>query len=178
MYLETKLFIICRYLSAVQHERAPRTSHYKQGTQQSQIPEKPLKRKHADTEDIENDPRQIKITTKKEKYRQDSPSSPNSPYLTSHENFPMDKRFIVRSSDVKDLTPVSIATNLSPPPTPQYGNHPFVYMASPEMIYDSAVRILYMTVKWVRNIPTFLDLPFRDQAILLEESWSELFILR
>ena len=34
-----------------------------------------------------------------------------------------------------------------------------------------------MSVKWARNIPSFLQLPFRDQAILLEESWSELFIL-
>lgn len=34
-----------------------------------------------------------------------------------------------------------------------------------------------MSVKWARNIPSFLQLPFRDQAILLEESWSDLFIL-
>ena len=34
-----------------------------------------------------------------------------------------------------------------------------------------------MSVTWARNIPTFLDLPFRDQAILLEEGWSELFVL-
>ena len=52
-----------------------------------------------------------------------------------------------------------------------------MYLGSPEMLHESAVRILFMTVKWVRNIPTFFDLPFRDQAILLEEGWSELFIL-
>ncbi|XP_067056221.1 nuclear receptor subfamily 2 group E member 1-like [Acropora muricata] len=52
-----------------------------------------------------------------------------------------------------------------------------VYPHSPETLYESAVHLLYMSVTWARNIPTFLDLPFRDQAILLEEGWSELFVL-
>lgn len=46
-----------------------------------------------------------------------------------------------------------------------------------EATYESAAKILFMSIKWARNIPSFLALPFRDQAILLEESWSELFIL-
>ncbi|XP_068733249.1 nuclear receptor subfamily 2 group E member 1-like isoform X1 [Montipora capricornis] len=54
---------------------------------------------------------------------------------------------------------------------------PMVYPHSPETLYESAVQLLYMSVTWARNIPTFLDLPFRDQAILLEEGWSELFVL-
>ncbi|KAL4219654.1 hypothetical protein ACF0H5_022226 [Mactra antiquata] len=46
-----------------------------------------------------------------------------------------------------------------------------------EATYETAAKILFMSIKWARNIPSFLALPFRDQAILLEESWSELFIL-
>ena len=46
-----------------------------------------------------------------------------------------------------------------------------------ENIYETAARLLFMSVKWARNIPSFLQLPFRDQAILLEESWCELFVL-
>ncbi|XP_050395148.1 nuclear receptor subfamily 2 group E member 1-like [Patella vulgata] len=46
-----------------------------------------------------------------------------------------------------------------------------------ENVFETAARLLFMSVKWARNIPSFLQLPFRDQAILLEESWSELFIL-
>ncbi|XP_070531925.1 nuclear receptor subfamily 2 group E member 1-like isoform X2 [Ptychodera flava] len=46
-----------------------------------------------------------------------------------------------------------------------------------ETIYEAAARLLFMTVKWARNIPSFLTLPFRDQAILLEEAWNELFLL-
>lgn len=140
----------------MQHERAPRTSHYKQQTNKS------LKRKHAlvEQDDIENEPA----------------------YQASKELFEKDATFLkngfLAKSTGKEMTPVTIATNLTPPSTPQFNNGSFVYMATPEMIYESAIRVLYMTVKWVRNIPTFLDLPFRDQAILLEEGWSELFILR
>lgn len=68
-------------------------------------------------------------------------------------------------------------------PSPNQGKEengegpPMVYQPSPETLYESAVQLLYMSVTWARNIPTFLDLPFRDQAILLEEGWSELFVL-
>lgn len=44
-------------------------------------------------------------------------------------------------------------------------------------LYDSSIQLLYMSVSWARGIPMFLDLPFRDQAILLEEAWCELFLL-
>ncbi|XP_074110502.1 nuclear receptor subfamily 2 group E member 1 [Cotesia typhae] len=46
-----------------------------------------------------------------------------------------------------------------------------------ENVYESAARLLFLAVKWARSIPSFLELSYRDQAILLEESWSELFVL-
>lgn len=36
---------------------------------------------------------------------------------------------------------------------------------------------MFMAVRWARNIPSFGNLPFSDQVILLEEGWRELFIL-
>ena len=63
---------------------------------------------------------------------------------------------------------------LTPPHTPK---SPPLLPKTPEALYDLSVRILYSTITWARNIPTFLDLPFRDQALLLEESWVELFLL-
>lgn len=150
------MLIFLYIYTAVQHERAPRTSHYKQSISQQQA-NKSLKRKHSlEQEDIENEPA----------------------YQTHKEHYEQDATFLLKRGSSKEMTPVTIATNLSPPPTPQYSSTGFTYMASPEMIYESAIKVLYMTVKWVRNIPTFLDLPLRDQAILLEEGWSELFILR
>lgn len=47
----------------------------------------------------------------------------------------------------------------------------------PESIYESAAKLLFLTVKWARSIPSFLQLSFNDQSILLEDSWSELFVL-
>ncbi|NXY26244.1 NR2E3 protein, partial [Atrichornis clamosus] len=49
--------------------------------------------------------------------------------------------------------------------------------ASPENIYETSARLLFMAVKWAKNLPVFSNLPFRDQVILLEEAWSELFLL-
>ncbi|CAE1271181.1 NR2E3 [Acanthosepion pharaonis] len=55
--------------------------------------------------------------------------------------------------------------------------HFYVNSNGVENVYETAARLLFMSVKWARNIPSFLQQPFRDQAILLEESWSELFVL-
>ncbi|KGL80134.1 Photoreceptor-specific nuclear receptor [Tinamus guttatus] len=48
---------------------------------------------------------------------------------------------------------------------------------SPENVYETSARLLFMAVKWAKNLPVFSNLPFRDQVILLEEAWSELFLL-
>ncbi|XP_012674191.2 photoreceptor-specific nuclear receptor [Clupea harengus] len=49
--------------------------------------------------------------------------------------------------------------------------------SSPESVYETSARLLFMSVKWAKNLPVFSHLPFRDQVILLEEAWSELFLL-
>ncbi|XP_023245725.1 nuclear receptor subfamily 2 group E member 1-like [Copidosoma floridanum] len=46
-----------------------------------------------------------------------------------------------------------------------------------ENVYEFAAKLLFLAVKWPRSISSFLQLPYRDQAILLEESWCELFVL-
>lgn len=49
--------------------------------------------------------------------------------------------------------------------------------AAVEQLHETAARLLFASVRWARSLPSFLQLAFRDQAILLEESWSELFLL-
>ncbi|KAL4641972.1 photoreceptor-specific nuclear receptor-like [Arapaima gigas] len=49
--------------------------------------------------------------------------------------------------------------------------------SSTENVYETSARLLFMSVKWAKNLPVFSNLPFRDQVILLEEAWSELFLL-
>ncbi|KAL1490404.1 hypothetical protein ABEB36_013109 [Hypothenemus hampei] len=46
-----------------------------------------------------------------------------------------------------------------------------------ENIYESAAKLLFLAIKWAKTIPSFLRLSLRDQSILLEESWSDLFVL-
>ncbi|KAK9891228.1 hypothetical protein WA026_013543 [Henosepilachna vigintioctopunctata] len=52
-----------------------------------------------------------------------------------------------------------------------------IYPGAHETIYETSARLLFMAVKWAKNLPSFASLPFRDQVILLEEAWSELFLL-
>ncbi|XP_059191872.1 photoreceptor-specific nuclear receptor [Centropristis striata] len=53
---------------------------------------------------------------------------------------------------------------------------PYTFSCS-ESIYETSARLLFMSVKWAKNLPVFAHLPFRDQVILLEEAWSEMFLL-
>lgn len=46
-----------------------------------------------------------------------------------------------------------------------------------EAIYESAAKILFLAVNWARSLPSFNQLPLRDQTLLLEDSWAELFVL-
>ncbi|XP_072023499.1 nuclear receptor subfamily 2 group E member 1-like [Amphiura filiformis] len=43
--------------------------------------------------------------------------------------------------------------------------------------HHTAIKLLHMSVKWAKNVPAFACLPEKDQLLLLEESWRELFIL-
>lgn len=46
-----------------------------------------------------------------------------------------------------------------------------------ESSYETAARLLFLTLNWVKSLPAFRSLPSSDQLILLEDHWSELFIL-
>lgn len=71
---------------------------------------------------------------------------------------------------------------------------PYLSLFPAENVYESAAKLLFIAIKWARTIPSFLQvtyilkfnsislisrkqLSYRDQSILLEESWSELFVL-
>ncbi|XP_034144014.1 photoreceptor-specific nuclear receptor isoform X2 [Esox lucius] len=59
-----------------------------------------------------------------------------------------------------------------------YESSPYHHQFSgSESVYEMSARLLFMAVKWAKNLPVFSYLPFRDQVILLEEAWSELFLL-
>jgi hypothetical protein len=52
-----------------------------------------------------------------------------------------------------------------------------VHFHSTENIHDAAMRLMTASIRFARNLPCFTRIPFRDQIILLEESWKKLFLL-
>lgn len=48
---------------------------------------------------------------------------------------------------------------------------------SMEYVYEIATRLLFLTVDWTRNIQAFRSLESTDQLVLLQSSWSDLFML-
>ena len=39
-----------------------------------------------------------------------------------------------------------------------------IYPTGHETIYECSARLLFMAVKWSKNLPSFANLPFRDQV--------------
>lgn len=46
-----------------------------------------------------------------------------------------------------------------------------------EGFFESPTKLLYLAIKWAKSMPSFMQIPLKDQTILLENSWAELFIL-
>ncbi|XP_045893039.1 photoreceptor-specific nuclear receptor [Micropterus dolomieu] len=73
---------------------------------------------------------------------------------------------------------IDVTTNDSERDRTPSGSRMCPYTSScSESIYETSARLLFMSVKWAKNLPVFAHLPFRDQVILLEEAWSEMFLL-
>lgn len=47
----------------------------------------------------------------------------------------------------------------------------------PEAMCEAAARLLFMNVKWAKNVPAFSSLSLSDRLLLLEESWRDLFVI-
>ncbi|XP_033749156.1 photoreceptor-specific nuclear receptor-like [Pecten maximus] len=75
-----------------------------------------------------------------------------------------------------DVTSVDHETSAPCQQTTPY-HEAAIFNPGQETMYECSARLLFMAVRWARNLPSFANLPFRDQVILLEEAWSELFLL-
>lgn len=56
-----------------------------------------------------------------------------------------------------------------------------VYPLGHETIYECAARLLFMAVKWSKSLPSFANLPFRDQVLITnindwENYYSQMFL--
>jgi Ligand-binding domain of nuclear hormone receptor len=65
----------------------------------------------------------------------------------------------------------------SPSTTPSLSPSVGFVASSAELVCEAAARLLFMSIKWAKNLPAFVSLPFNDQTTLINDAWSELFIL-
>ncbi|XP_022247858.1 photoreceptor-specific nuclear receptor-like [Limulus polyphemus] len=77
------------------------------------------------------------------------------------------------------IKPSNLTVALVTSAMPSFSNVPLYTCPTTrqETIYETSARLLFVAIKWAKNLPSFVNIPFRDQVILLEESWAELFLL-
>ena len=99
--------------------------------------------------------------------------TPNSPLASSPVNgTPQMSLSQFLSSDQNDciLNPEHLQFKLNPPTLG-------VSTLSMEYVYEIATRLLFLTVDWARSIQAFRSLDNNDQLVLLQSTWSDLFML-
>ncbi|XP_072930270.1 nuclear receptor subfamily 2 group E member 1 [Epargyreus clarus] len=63
------------------------------------------------------------------------------------------------------------------PPSPPPVSAALLRPTDPETMCEAAARLLFMNVKWAKNVPAFTSLSLSDRLLLLEESWRDLFVI-
>ncbi|XP_062405060.1 photoreceptor-specific nuclear receptor-like [Sardina pilchardus] len=147
---------------AVQNERQPRST--------AQV--------RLDSLDIDPEKEHL-ATTREPTTCSSSSSSSMSTYASNNHRF---MASLMTAETCAKLEPEDVDENIdvtsNEPERASTDYHMSLYQSSsPENVYETSARLLFMSVKWAKNLPVFSNLPFRDQVILLEEAWSELFLL-
>lgn len=52
-----------------------------------------------------------------------------------------------------------------------------VRLKSTQSLYESATKLLFLSIRWAKSIPSFNQLPVSDQKKMLNDSWAELFVI-
>jgi len=110
------------------------------------------------------------VYQEKPEFEPPTPSSP-SPLSSPTARSPVSSP-VIHSTEQHDsiISSENIQFNLK---TPTLG----VSTLSMEYVYEIATRLLFLTVDWTRNIQAFRCLETTDQLVLLQNSWSDLFML-
>uniref|UniRef100_A0A3Q1J9V1 Photoreceptor-specific nuclear receptor n=1 Tax=Anabas testudineus TaxID=64144 RepID=A0A3Q1J9V1_ANATE len=140
---------------AVQNERQPRS------TAQVRL------------DSIDVDPEKEHLATTREPTSSSSSSSPQNNHRFMASLMTAETCAKLEPEDVDEN--IDVTSNEPERASSEY--HMALYPSSSENVYETSARLLFMSVKWAKNLPVFSNLPFRDQVILLEEAWSELFLL-
>ncbi|GAB6024663.1 Nuclear receptor sub 2 group E member 1 [Chamberlinius hualienensis] len=98
-----------------------------------------------------------------------------------------DNSSIANNSDSSSTSLVNLSSQPSPglfangrtfslcQPIPKYPHQ--LTATNLETIRESAARLIFLNVKWAKSVPAFTSLHHRDQLLLMEEAWRELFVL-
>ncbi|XP_077553662.1 uncharacterized protein LOC144168583 [Haemaphysalis longicornis] len=54
---------------------------------------------------------------------------------------------------------------------------PLLWWPLSEGVQETAAKLLFCSLRWIRSVPAFAQLCCRDQLLLLEASWSDVFLL-
>uniref|UniRef100_A0A336LLB1 CSON001310 protein n=1 Tax=Culicoides sonorensis TaxID=179676 RepID=A0A336LLB1_CULSO len=50
-------------------------------------------------------------------------------------------------------------------------------LTSRELLHESATKLLFLSLKWIKTVPSFSQIPLNDQKLIIHEAWAELFVL-
>ncbi|KZC15187.1 DNA-dependent protein kinase catalytic subunit, partial [Dufourea novaeangliae] len=93
---------------------------------------------------------------------------------------------LVQKPPEDSQSPVPLALSHSPSTTTLYSAPPSVtlppqpllqILMSAEKCQETTARLLFMAVRWFRSLPPIQTLSENDQLVLLEGSWTQLFLL-
>ncbi|XP_077866556.1 nuclear receptor subfamily 2 group E member 1-like [Saccoglossus kowalevskii] len=100
---------------------------------------------------------------------------PTMDYVTSAASYYGTFYHSLLTAEQYNLNP--LALDLNSRVKMEFGESSVDMKITPECLPEIAARLLFITVKWVKHMPSYQILPYRDQLILLEEGWRDLFML-
>ncbi|KAG6453395.1 hypothetical protein O3G_MSEX008137 [Manduca sexta] len=136
----------------------------------------------------ERGPRTSTLRRQMELFFKDSPTQPQE--LQPSRAPPLLQLPLLAQNLLPPPQPVPLYTAYQPnlhlmsPPTMQFQDYirqspvPSIYGQNDlGELCESAAKLLFTNIKWVKNVPAFAALSEPDRIILLEESWKDLFVI-
>ncbi|XP_074662793.1 nuclear receptor subfamily 2 group E member 1-like [Tubulanus polymorphus] len=151
---------------AVQHERGPRKPKSKSNDSQQML-------SSGGSSKSAESPIDLSLTCRGDM----SPSSTLSPEPILSASF-LQTLLVAEQYQESPITcPLQILPSIEQPKVQSEPSAFQVPTIARESLQEVTARMLFAIIGWIKHVPSFKTLPSRDQIILLEESWRDLFIL-
>lgn len=179
-------------ITAVQHERAPKMTSVTSSTSLNFAANMYA---HRQQDGLFPFPMQFSAVAPFDNYYM---PSPYYPHLTESLNLKLGHgvyKPLLMPSNYPDLEVGKILTNNLMAKTPPISGDPSVkttkekenevtsseelppMLKTTQSLYDSAMKVLFLSIRWAKSIPSFNQFNQNDQKSLLSDSWAELFIV-